>query len=56
MHSDVRYNALSLMDVDHLIMENVKTQFEHDYKVTHTVSLVIQKLPENETAMQYISR
>ncbi len=37
-------------------MENVKTQFEHDYKVTHTVSLVIQKLPDNEIAMQYISR
>jgi hypothetical protein len=51
------YNALPLMDVDNLIWENVKTQFESDFRATPTVSTVIQKLPkirqkDNKTIIQ----
>jgi hypothetical protein len=49
------------MDVDNLEWENVKTQFENGFRATHTVSSVIQKLPEirqkdNKTVIQYTSR
>jgi hypothetical protein len=55
------YNALPLMDEDNLIWENVRTQFECDFRATPTVSSVIQKLPEiqqkdNETLIKYICR
>jgi hypothetical protein len=40
------YIALPLMDVDHLLWENVKTQYENDFRATPTMSSVIQKLPE----------
>jgi hypothetical protein len=41
----VQCPALPLMDVENLIWENVKTQFEADFCATPTVSSVIQKLP-----------
>jgi hypothetical protein len=54
------HNALPLIDVDNLIWENVKIQFEKDYRATPTVSSIIQKLPEirqkdNESVIQYVS-
>ncbi len=49
------------MEVDNLIWENVRTQFEKDFRGTTTVSSVKHKLPEirqkdNETVIQYVSR
>ena len=38
------YNALPFMDIDNLMWENVRTQFEQDFKATLRVSSVIQKL------------
>ena len=55
------YNALPLLDVDNINWENVKTQYEQDFRATPTISSVIQKLPEirqkdNESVIQYVSQ
>jgi hypothetical protein len=36
MHSEMRYNALPLMDIDNLMWKKVKTQFEQDFRTTPT--------------------
>jgi hypothetical protein len=40
------HNALSLLDVDNLNWENVRSQLEQDFRATPKISSGIQKLPE----------